>query len=143
MTSAVRTKLVALTPLLLASCSTPTDSGAIPFEGELSPLGASTVEGSVAAVTEVDRTQASIAIRRALPGVRYTWSLHRGDCSARGELLGGVAVYPELDVGEDGMADAHGVVPRRFVRGVAYAAWVDRDDDTGSVAVACGRLEEI
>jgi hypothetical protein len=128
---------------LLALCSTPTDTVPVTWEADLAPVAPSSVNGAAAAVTQFGRTQASIEIEQAEPGVTYGWRIEAGTCQTPGVIQGGVAVYEPLVAGEAGRATAEAGISVEFRSGSSFAVRVFRPaGGGGETIVACGSLVE-
>lgn len=97
------------------------------------------VTGSIAAVSQLNRVEISIAVTVAHPDSSYAWDLRRGDCSAEGAILSGPAVYPPLVPGEDGSADAETTISEALQADASYSTRVRFENAT--VAIACAELE--
>lgn len=131
-----------LVPLALG-CSDVQGPSTTAWEGTLVPVDKATrFGGRVAAVSEASRTRASITIQKAEPSATHSWRLRAGSCDSPGELVGGVASYPELFVGASGTASAEAVLSETLRADGDYHAVVLEETDSGAV-IACGALERV
>lgn len=127
----------------LAGCSSSTMPSVTLWEGTLSPVPPASVSGQVAVVSQFGGIQTSLEIRLATPGATYRWRLAEGSCTTPGRVIGGVALYPQLTVGEGRTAQALTTLPGEFSTGKSYVALVFRLVDGGAEQpAACGPLVE-
>lgn len=127
----------------LAGCSSSTAPSVTLWEGTLSPAAPGSVSGQVAAVSQFGGIQVSLEIRLATPGATYRWRLAEGTCATPGRVIGGVALYPQLAVGEERTAQALTTVPGELGTGRSYVALVVRIAGGGAEEpAACGVLVE-
>lgn len=57
------------------------------------------------------RWNATLASPAAIPGGRYPWHVHRGQCGSSGDILGPADSYGILQVGKDGQASRWVTLP--------------------------------
>ncbi len=128
------------TALTLAACTDAVTFGEAAWQAQLvAPPGG--ITGSVAAVSQSNRTDVSIAIQRAVSGQQYAWRIQRGDCQTEGVTLGGSAIYPNLVANDAGSAEARAVLSQALGSG-PYAARVYLVQPGGGQAqAACGVLQ--
>jgi hypothetical protein len=105
------------------------------WEGELQPTGLLPLQGSVAVVSRLGRSETSIRISGAEPGATYSWRIRSGSCQDGGAVVGGTAVYPEIVADPSGTAEGGTVLSRELDPGGTYAAWL--------FEVAAGPTEEL
>lgn len=135
--------LLTLIPLM-SGCGSITEPLVTRWEGNLEPIFPSAVSGQVAAVSQFDRTQASIQIERGEVGVTYRWHIESGDCQGNGQIQGGVAVYPQLVPNEVGTAGGETTLSTVFEPKSVFAARVFRVlEGESEQVVACGDLREL
>ena len=134
----VRIPLFLLAGGLAWACSSSTAPLFTQWEGNLVPIPPATVEGRAAAVTQFGRTEISIQITDAEPGVSYGWRVDTGSCQNPGILQGGDASYPGLTPGPGGTATANAILSALFPATGAYAARVFLEES--EKVVACGEL---
>lgn len=105
------------------------------WEADLMGEGAHALAtGSAAAVSRGSTTESSISVN-GLDAGTYAWGLFRGECAVPGEMMGGEAIYPELDASSGATtAEAFISLPMRSDRN--YSARVRTLDD--GAPVACG-----
>ena len=109
--------LVLLSIPFIAACGSTTEPLLTTWEGNLTPVPPATVGGSVAAVTQLGRTEASVQIRDAEPGAVFSWHIDSGTCRAPGQTQGGQATYPPLTSGENGTASTNAILAALFQTG--------------------------
>jgi hypothetical protein len=105
------------------------------WEGDLLPTGPLQLQGSVAVVSRLGRSETSIQISSAEPGATYSWRIRSGSCQDGGAVVGGTAVYPEIVPDPSGTAEGGTVLSRELDPGGTYAAWLFR--------VVAGPMEEL
>lgn len=127
---------------LAAACTSATDVSVSAWEGTLTGIGPSGVSGSVAMVSQYGRTDVSILLSAALPDTTYGWRINRGTCTDEGDLLGGLAVYQDLDTNSEGTVSRETTLSAVPQPGGSYAARVLLPSGTGQV-VACGELARV
>ncbi len=128
----------------MSGCSSVTQPLFTRWEGNLEPVFPSAVSGQAAAVSQFDRTQASIQIERGEVGVTYRWHIESGDCQGNGQIQGGVAVYPQLVPNEAGTAGGEATLSTVFEPASVLAARVFRVLEGGlEQVVACADLREL
>jgi hypothetical protein len=127
----------------LPGCDSATEPITTFWEGTLVPVLPATVGGRVSALTRAGRTQATILIEDAEPGVPHAWRIEKGTCEAPGALQGGIGSYPELLPDQAGTASADTSIPDLFRSGESFAARVIRSPEGGPTeTVACAQLAE-
>ena len=135
---------VAVLSLLVGSCSTGTEPLYTFWEGDLSPVPPANVTGTVVAVTQFGRTEASVEIRLGQPESLYGWRIDSGTCEQDGLLQGGIASYPLMETDEAGAATEDALLSNKFRPGNRYAARIYRPLEGGEQeVVACGDLTEV
>lgn len=129
---------------VLAGCSDSTGPILTLWEGTLSPIPPSQVSGTTAAVTQFGRTEISIDITLAEPGIVYTWRVEESTCQSGGPIQDGPAVYPPLEAEEGGTASASIFLTSQFKSGSQLAVKVFRPEGgSGERMVSCGTLQEV
>lgn len=134
---------LALSAALTAGCTSITTPEVTLWEGTLAPVPPSPVAGQIAAVSQFGGIQVSVEIRLATPDEIYGWRLVEGTCAAPGRVIGGVALYPPLQVADGRTAEGQTTVPGSLSAGGSYAAVVVLAlPGGGEEPVACGALVE-
>jgi hypothetical protein len=90
--------------------------------------------------TDSEETRAEIAIRNAIPGGRYPWHVHQGQCGGNGAILGPADTYGVLEVGKDGQASRSVTVPLPMPRSGAYMVDVHAAANNLRTIISCGNL---
>ncbi len=127
--------------LFAVACSSATVPLATTWEAQVEPLSPGGVKGSVAVLSQAGRASTSIQITRAQPDAVYAWRIESGGCPGGGDVVGGLAVYPELVPGPQGSASGETVLSRELEPDGTYAARVfGRSEEGGEEARACGIL---
>lgn len=127
----------------LVTCSGSTEPLVAFWEGNLTPIPPSFVDGQVVAVTQHGKTDVGITIGSGEAGVAYGWRIDSGSCQENGVILGGPAAYPPLLPGQGGSASAETSLSALFKAGRHFSGRVFRSADGGlEQVVACGELEE-
>ena len=134
----VRISTVLLACGLGATCSSSTGPIFTQWEGTLIPIPPATVGGRAAAVTQFGRTEISVQINEAEPGVSYGWRVEKGSCQNPGIIQGGDATYPGLTPGAGGTATANAVISAIFPATGAFAVRVFLE--ASEKVVSCGDL---
>jgi hypothetical protein len=126
----------------IAGCRRVVEPNVVAWEGEL--MGAQgafdPLQGSAAALSEGNRTVASIAISGAEDTLSYVWRIRRGDCRTPGAVVGGLASYPVLEPGSGGSASADAALSEGMLSGSFHAAVFRSGDEA---LVACGDLRPV
>lgn len=100
------------------------------------------VSGTVAAVAQGGRTQASARIEGGDAQATYGWRIRVGGCDTEGDPVGGQGLYGELVTGLSGSATADANLTSQLDADGRYAAWVHLAlPGGGETVVACGELE--
>ena len=129
---------------LAAACGPATAPVVLAWEGDLTPNGPSGVSGSAAVVSQYGRTEMSILIQDAEAGATYEWRINEGGCGAAGDLVGGLAIYPDLTVQMGSSASANGNMGGMLDEDGIYAARVlGTSAAGGEIVVACGELARV
>lgn len=128
-----------LTTTCLMGCTKPVQPTVYLWEGELiaSGGGFDSLRGSVAAISDSRRTQASIRIEGA-EEERYLWRIRRGSCVAPGPVVGSLAAYRELLPDNSGGATVNATLSEPMPAGSSYHAILVRGSDESTAA--CGAL---
>ncbi len=101
------------------------------------------VTGSVAALSQSDRTHASIGFQRGVPGQLYAWRLEQGNCQTTGAIFGAAAVYPQITADETGNGQAEAFLSQTLGSG-PYAGRLLLVSSGGTQSsVACGVLQRV
>ena len=127
---------------LLTGCGDPSGPVLTLWEGTLSPVPPSRINGQTAAATQFGRTEVSIEIRFAEPEAVYLWRVESGDCQSEGEIKDGPLMYPPLTTGESGLASSNAVLSSLFKSGSSLAVKVYSSEGEAEVLVSCGSLVE-
>jgi len=131
-----------LLPILVGGCIGPTDPvEPLIWEGSLQPVGDASVfiTGSVAIVSGQFNTQIGIGVEGVDPGTVLQWNVRRGNCSAEGEPLANLALFPPFEVDATGEGSSGVVLGGRIPATENFAAWVSPDGAEVS-PVACALL---
>lgn len=136
------------TAAILAVCSATIFTVACDDDGTSPPdpvLWEAELESNVlAGIVDVSALQngftAGIEISDAQADAVFTWHIAEGTCADPGDRIGTEAIYPELEVAEDGTADAEATVAFGLEEDGEYIAAVVADDEGEPVYVACGAL---
>ena len=128
--------------LCLVACSDAVLPLLSTWQADLQPVSpAQRVSGQVGVLSQAGRSATTIQITRADEGVAYAWRILTGSCGSRGDVVGGRAAYPQLQVGADGVASGETVLSRELNPEGEYAAWLFRLAAGGGEAdAACGLL---
>lgn len=124
----------------VAGCASSTEPQVTIWVGEFVPGLEHPVTGSIAAVSQLNRSEISIAITVAEPDSSYAWDVRRGDCSEQGAILAGPAVYPVLVPDADGNAGAETAISEVMHANESYSARV-RFENAATI-VACTEFEQ-
>jgi len=135
----VPTAIILLAGGLAAACSSGTGPVFTQWEGDLMPIPPATVGGRAVALTQFGRTEVSIQISDAEPGVSYAWRVDSGTCQNAGIIQGGDASYPGLTPGPGGTATANAILSVIFPATGAFAVRVLLEDT--EEVVSCGELQ--
>lgn len=127
--------------VLGAACDSATDPGAHAWQAELAPQTSGGVSGTVAAVTQGGRTEASILIEDAEPETTYGWRINAGSCADEGGITGGQAVYPDVTTGATGTGTEETSFAELLDANGSYAARVFQPGN--ATVLACGDLERV
>jgi hypothetical protein len=87
------------------------------------------------------RTQTSLQLSRGQAGSTYAWRIQSGSCTAPGDVVGGLAAYPTLEVAGDGTAEGATTLSRELSPDGTYSGWIYLVTGSDEAAVACGALE--
>jgi hypothetical protein len=85
-------------------------------------------------------TRVSIAIRNAIPGARYPWHVHRGQCGSPGNVLGPADAYGILQVGKNGQASRSVTLPLPVPKDGPHMVDVHASASNPGTIVSCGNL---
>lgn len=129
--------------LLLGGCESATEPTIVAWEGELQATPPAAVNGSVAAISQFGRTEASILLTGAEAGATYGWRINSGTCDAEGAVVGGAAVYPALTAGAQGSATENTTFAELLGTDGSYAARVFVTADEEQTVHACAELERV
>lgn len=134
--------VVAVTITSITGCRRVVEPNVVAWEGELAGAQGAfdPLQGSAAALSEGNRTAASIAISGAEDTLSYAWRIQRGSCQSPGDVVGGLASYPVLEPGSSGSASADAALSEGMLSGSFHAAVFRSGDET---PVACGDLRPI
>lgn len=130
---------VIVLPCLSVACDVGTNGPtATAWQGDLIAVdSANPLTGTVAAVSEGNRTEAGIDISHAQPGSVYAWRIRAGTCETPGAVVGGMAAYHELTADESGRAADETVLSTTLRSRNQYHGVVM---DATAAIVACGEL---
>lgn len=109
------------------------------WEATLSPLGNSTVRGSVKAQSAVLGTGVHISISGATLNANHPWHIHRGQCGDNGAIVGDASAYPVLTAGNDGNASVNTTLKVALLENEHYYVNVHRSQ-TDLAPISCGNL---
>lgn len=135
--------LLASTIVLAACDDDPTDP-VVPVEWDAQLAGVGTyddVEGLAAVSSTATSFDAAIEITNATEDAVFTWRVAEGTCAEPGDRIGAAERYPDLEVGEDGTAEADADVTAALDEDGEYIVSVLDESGDDPVTVACGALE--
>jgi hypothetical protein len=99
------------------------------------------VSGQVGVLSQPGRSETTIQITGADEGVTYAWRILTGTCASKGDVVGGRASYPRLQIGADGAASGETTLSRELNPEGQFAAWLFRLAVGGAETdAACGVL---
>jgi hypothetical protein len=113
------------------------------WEAVLTPRGrASTLSGSVGAISQGIHTQASIRLRNGAPGEELGWQIRTGSCGdGDAPTLAGRASYPLIQLDSLGGGTHEASLPARLRHGTTYHV-VGLSAPPEERVLACGTLVE-
>jgi hypothetical protein len=131
--------------IVLAACDddSPTDP-VVPVEWEAQLAGVGDydeVDGLAAVSSTATSFDAAIEIANATEDAVFTWRVAEGTCAEPGDRVGAANRYPDLEVGEDGTADADADVTAALDEAGEYIVSVLDESGDEPVTAACGALE--
>jgi hypothetical protein len=85
-------------------------------------------------------TRAYIEISNAIPGGRYPWHIHQGQCGSARDILGPADSYGILQVGKDGRASRSVTLPAAMPRTGSYMVDVHAASNNLRTIISCGNL---
>lgn len=89
---------------------------------------------------DTSQTQVHVEIANALPGGRYPWHVHIGQCGTDQGILGDLASFPVLKVGGNGTAKADAYLKMPTPRAGQYYVDVHAAPTNLQTLVACGNM---
>jgi hypothetical protein len=115
----------------------------VAFQANLVPVGAETISGSVAAVSQGRASEAGITARLGQAGRMVGWEIRMGTCASGGERLGGRGAYPDLTGDATGAANVERTpINETMDADARYHAVVVNAADR-SVVLACANLVQV
>lgn len=130
--------------VLAAGCESAVEPVLLAWEGDLVASSPAGVTGSVAVATQFGRTDASVLISGAQSETTYGWRINTGNCASPGAIVGGQAVYPDLETSAQGSASAETTFAELLEEDETYAARVYLDAGAGAeTVVGCADLERV
>jgi len=134
-----------LAAFTLAACDDDDDSTTPPdpveWEAELEGAGEfEEVTGVAAVLSTQSKFEATIEIQGAPADATFAWTVAAGSCAQPGNAVGAANAYPDLEVGEDGTAEAEAEVTAALNASGNYIVHVIDDSGDEPVTVACGAL---
>lgn len=109
------------------------------WNGNLAPVGGSTVTGTAKGSTASDMTHVTITISGGTPGATYPWHVHEGKCGdASPPVVGPMSAYPPLVVGSDGTATAMAHFSPKLNEAKNYIVNVHASPTNLGTIIACG-----
>lgn len=126
-----------------AACIDSTFQPPVAFQADLTPVGAETITGSVAAVSQGRASEAGITVRLGQAGRIVGWEIRLGTCASGGERLGGRGAYPDLTGDSSGGANVERTPINESMDadGRYHAVVVNAADR--SVVLACANLVKV
>lgn len=134
---------VALFSLAVVACDDDSSGPGTPIEwqAELAGVGEfEEVEGTAAVISTRSALEATIELANAPADATFAWTIATGTCAQPGTAIGAATRYPELEVSEDGAAEAEADVPAGLNSAGSYIVRVIDDSGESPVVVACGAL---
>jgi hypothetical protein len=135
----------ALTGVLVGAVVTGSCSDAViplitTWEGSLEALKPGGPRGSLAVISQPGRAQTSLQLIQGRANATYSWRIKSGSCAAPGDIVGGVASYPQLTAGDDGAVSGQTTLSRELSPDGSFAGWIYEASAVGEPPVACGDL---
>lgn len=101
------------------------------------------IAGTAQAKVEGDNTLVTIVLTGLPMGGPYPWHVHEGTCDTGGPVVGDASLYPPLNVGADGRAEANvRLLDIKLNEARNYHINVHRSSTDLATIVACGKLDD-
>lgn len=110
------------------------------WAGTISPLMASGIMGTSAAVSGPLKTSVTASIHGVVPGESHPWHVHVGQCGDNGKIVGDPKSYPLLTASADSAAATSATVLAELLPGTRYYVNIHKSASEMGVIVACGAL---
>lgn len=112
------------------------------WAGTISPLMASGIMGTSAAVSGPLQTSVTASIHGVVPGESHPWHVHVGQCGDNGKIVGDPKSYPLLTASTDSSAATSATVLAELLPGTRYYVNIHKSASEMGVIVACGALSQ-
>jgi hypothetical protein len=138
-----RLALIAIAATAVMACDDdPTDPATFTFEGELAGAGEfDEVSGLAEVIAGSSSFVAGVEIADGPADAVFAWTLMEGTCADPGDAVGAAASYPELEVDDEGDAQAQANIAASLDEEESYIVVVMDESGDEPVTVACGALE--